>query len=926
MFSFPSLYFSGNQKMSVQPLFDTIKNTFTYEFWVKPEALHRSVTQSRKGIIGISDQQYVVAPGYPTLRGDVGIGISAAVNGVSVFEHSESHLPAVLVHKTSIKNWTHIAIVYNNKIPYLYINGELKAKGTKSARKNVFPSGVFGAHQRYGQYKGYLSEVRIWGHARTARQIITFMNKELKGSEPGLFAYWKMGKRGDYIMDFSGNRHHGYLESLTEKNNTPSQNKRPTKPSQRKVKEEKSKVLVPVNKNNNNYLLSVLKEENKLIYNFPKDVEIDIIIPVYNAFEYVKKCIKSVLDNTKFPYNLYIINDCSTDENIYKYLEELKKSTTSANLRRLNIVHNESNIGFVKSVNKGMTISKNHVIILNTDTEVPINWTNRLIAPILSENNIASVTPFSNSATICSFPSIKHDNNLPHNLTVNALDAVFARYGSYQPIELPTGHGFCMALNRKVLNQIGLFNGEIFGKGYGEENDWSQKAAKIGFKNVLIPNLFVYHKHGESFKLNDRLNRDDLRSRNAEILKKMYPDYPAQVKKFIESDPAKAIREVINSAVIARSQNKKGVMFINHSYGGGTEYYQELNIKKQKNYTRVYSIKPNKNSETLELRDFTQEEMVSYQLGVKDLTQKVFNQLIELLKIDLIYVDHLVTYPTYQYMDLIQNSGVDYVFDIHDFFSVCPSYNLINNQGVYCNAETNLDKCQSCLAGLNQISNINIRSWRGKFQSFLENASEIISPSENTKKIILKYYPNLVIRVKDREVPDTIKYTFNPQFALQKTLNIAFIGAISLVKGSEIVYQLEDAIRRMNLPINIKVIGITRKHVKEFLSADKKFHVTGRYNNSEISSLLAKHEISLVIVPSICPETYSWTTSEAMWSGYPVITFNIGAPADRVRAKNGGWILDSKNSQSILNLLIKLLSSRNEIIQKANKLKDLDVK
>ena len=76
---------------------------------------------------------------------------------------------------------------------------------------------------------------------------------------------------------------------------------------------------------------------------------------------------------------------------------------------------------------------------------------------------------------------------------------LFEKYGSNQPIELPTGVGFCMALNRNVLKKIGFLDEQTFGKGYGEENDWCMRAYKAGYKNVLIPNLFVYHKHGMSF-------------------------------------------------------------------------------------------------------------------------------------------------------------------------------------------------------------------------------------------------------------------------------------------------------------------------------------------------------------------------------------------------------------------------------------------
>ena len=75
---------------------------------------------------------------------------------------------------------------------------------------------------------------------------------------------------------------------------------------------------------------------------------------------------------------------------------------------------------------------------------------------------------------------------------------LFKKYGSSNTIEIPTGVGFCMALNRACINKIGMFD-TVYGKGYGEENDWCCRAVKNGFVNVMITNLFVYHKHGASF-------------------------------------------------------------------------------------------------------------------------------------------------------------------------------------------------------------------------------------------------------------------------------------------------------------------------------------------------------------------------------------------------------------------------------------------
>lgn len=76
------------------------------------------------------------------------------------------------------------------------------------------------------------------------------------------------------------------------------------------------------------------------------------------------------------------------------------------------LIENEQNLGFVKSVNRGLVRSRGHVVLVNTDVELPKNWLERLITPILKNPRVASATPFTNSGTICSFPRFCENNRL----------------------------------------------------------------------------------------------------------------------------------------------------------------------------------------------------------------------------------------------------------------------------------------------------------------------------------------------------------------------------------------------------------------------------------------------------------------------------------------------------------------------------------
>lgn len=183
-----SIIFTGKERINIASLLKDLTNTFTYEFWIKPSAEHQIDREAAVGISGTCGQRYVVFPGHGKQENEAGIGISIGNNGISVYEHTVNHLPATLVHLFLIKNWTHIALVYKNKTPFLYINGEFVKKGLATTKETLYASGVFGG-SKYGYFIGELREPRVWSYARTPAEIKKEMNKSLTGSEAGLYIY-----------------------------------------------------------------------------------------------------------------------------------------------------------------------------------------------------------------------------------------------------------------------------------------------------------------------------------------------------------------------------------------------------------------------------------------------------------------------------------------------------------------------------------------------------------------------------------------------------------------------------------------------------------------------------------------------------------------------------------------------------------------
>jgi GT2 family glycosyltransferase len=276
---------------------------------------------------------------------------------------------------------------------------------------------------------------------------------------------------------------------------------------------------------------------------------IDVIVPVYRGLAQTRRCIESVLNAVQAtPFELVLIDDASPEPELSRYLDTLAGRTGVTLLR------NADNLGFIQTVNRGMRLHpERDVVLLNSDTEVANDWLDRLRKCVYSAQDIATATPFSNYATICSYPIFCADNEMPQDIGLAELDRVFGEVNAGKLVDLPTAVGFCMYIRRACLDQVGLFDAGRFGRGYGEENDFSRRAAKAGWRNVLCADTFVFHAGGVSFGA----ERATLGVAAAEALSRLHPEYAGIVQRFVAEDPPAEFRRAVDVALARRRKPRK---------------------------------------------------------------------------------------------------------------------------------------------------------------------------------------------------------------------------------------------------------------------------------------------------------------------------------------------------------------------------------
>ena len=328
-----------------------------------------------------------------------------------------------------------------------------------------------------------------------------------------------------------------------------------------------------------------------------------VIIPVYDDRELTWKCISSVIKaKNSCSFELIVVDDSSPNALLSKDLVCMRDAGL------IELIINKKNLGFVKTVNKAIESTNLDVIILNSDTEVFDFWIDKLLCYKENFSDVGSVTPLSNSATICSYPVFCEDNDYPLEVGFDVIDDICSDF-DHGAITAPTGVGFCMFMPRKVIDDIGLFDYDTFGKGYGEENDWCQRAIIAGYKNYICPNLFVVHHGGASFK-GEKVERVN---KAIETINKKYNNYNKEVQGFVCDDPLHKYRKSIDLKRLELESKENNVVFVSHDRGGGAIQHIEEDAKKyiDKNWGVFYLRPKVDNSDMVEITSYNIPELVN---------------------------------------------------------------------------------------------------------------------------------------------------------------------------------------------------------------------------------------------------------------------------------------------------------------------------
>lgn len=369
-----------------------------------------------------------------------------------------------------------------------------------------------------------------------------------------------------------------------------------------------------------------------------------------------------------------------------------------------------------------------------------------------------------------------------------------------------------------------------------------------------------------------------------------------------------------NPEMVIKHMNGKPVMlWIDHALGGGTEVYSKHQFKILRH---KYDIIRMQYFPATELYHITHTRNTNWRFKTNNLDDVY--QFCCGINIYEIVLNNIVAYKSatdiLRFIQSLKERAIPQPlvsFRGHDFHCICPSFNLINCDGRYCAMQYD-DGCEKCWAqkklGTDDTAHNILKSgattvceWRMAWGDFLKNtADSVIVFSEKIADLFTSVYPQ--IKNKIQVIPHTVHKYKTIKVKPHNEINIAVLGAISEQKGASVI---RDMAQHLPVDTSIKIIGTMK-------NAPKNIFIHGKYNMRNLPRIMQKYKIDLVFIPSVWPETFSYTTSEAISMGLPVACYDLGAPAERVSKYSRGLVLSEISPQQNLAEIINFIKKQRQ--------------
>ena len=273
---------------------------------------------------------------------------------------------------------------------------------------------------------------------------------------------------------------------------------------------------------------------------------------------------------------------------------------------------------------------------------------------------------------------------------------------------------------------------------------------------------------------------------------------------------------------------------------------------------------------------------------------ETYMQVLDDLAPDVVHVQHLMNIGP-EIIHAASALEVPVVCSFHDYFTLCPSCNLLDDNNRFCGVPSDLTACNRCLQRKFSIGDGEakvVETWRQDLAGALKQVSAAHFPSESARNFILTVHgflarlPSVVLPTY--LAPATARMPSEEPVPSTTVPTLTVLGCAAVQNSSLLVKIVPELVAA---GVRLVFLGNQRDQWELDPVTASQCVFLGPYAPHTVVQTLQSIRPNAVLLPSIWPETYMRTLSEVWQAGLPALVLDYGAQAARVRAQGGGTVL-----------------------------------
>ena len=234
-----------------------------------------------------------------------------------------------------------------------------------------------------------------------------------------------------------------------------------------------------------------------------------------------------------------------------------------------------------------------------------------------------------------------------------------------------------------------------------------------------------------------------------------------------------------------------------------------------------------------------------------------------------VHLHHVDALPQ-EVLGLASDLSVPLDVTLHDAYPYCPRYHLDRGEGRYCGAPGG--ECDDCVSRLPAQWPLDVPQWRDAFRAAFAGPVRVIAPTHDGARRFARHFPGVAI--------DVWPHPERRATPVPLSLRVAILGRLTRVKGFDVVVACARDAERRGLPLAFRILGSTEAPLPPLPAG--LISMTGEYAEGELPRLIAAESPDVVLFAAQVPEAWSYTLSDAIATGRPIVAASLGALAERL--------------------------------------------